>query len=300
MTMPRYARRGLALATLLVLTACGTSPAEAPPEGPVIEVDEGLRALLPDDVRDAGVLTVATDASYPPLNSFASDGRTIVGLEPDLMAAVGDLLGLQMEFQRRDFDTMLDDLAAHRFGVVVSAMTDTVEREAQADFVNYFRAGTSIVVQRGNPHGIHDLTGLCGEVVAVEAGTVQVGLIERSQARCGAMPIKVSIFPTNDDALLELRTGRAAAVLNDYPPAVFITTNERTQGGFQLVSDVQYEPGLYGMAVAKDRPELRDVLAAALGRLVDSGVYKQLLESSDVGSGEVSEVTINGRAPGSL
>jgi polar amino acid transport system substrate-binding protein len=298
--MPRYARRGCAVAMLLLLTACGASPAESPPEGPTVAVDAELRALLPDDVREAGVLTVATDASYPPLNSFGPDGRTIVGFEPDLMAALGDLLGIRMEFERRDFDTMLDDVAAHRIGVVVSAMTDTVDRQERADFVNYFRAGTSIVVQRGNPRGIHDLNGLCGEVVAVEAGTVQVDLLERSQAGCAEAPIMVSTFPTNDDALLELRTGRAAAVLNDYPPAVFITTNERTEGAFQLVSDVQYEPGLYGMAVAKDRPELRDLLAAAVGRLVDSGVYEQLLESWDVRSGAVSEVTINGRAPGSF
>jgi polar amino acid transport system substrate-binding protein len=299
-TMPRYARRGFAVAAVLLLTACGTSPAEAPPERPTIAVDEELRSLLPDDVREAGFLTVATDASYPPLNSFAPDGRTIVGFEPDLVAALGDLLGLRMELERTNFDTMLDDLAAHRFDIVVSAMTDTVDRQEQADFVNYFRAGTSIVVQRGNPHGIHDLTGLCGEVVAVEAGTVQVDLLERSQARCGKIPITVSTFPTNDDALVELRTGRAAAVLNDYPPAVFITTNERTEGAFQLVSDVQYEPGLYGIAVAKDRPELRDALAAALDRLVDSGVYQQVLQSWDVGNGAVSEVTVNGRAPGSL
>ena len=300
MTMPRYARRGFAVAALMLLAACNTSAAEAPPEGPTIAVDQELRSLLPDDVREAGVLTVATDASYPPANSFAADGRTIVGFEPDLMAAMGDLLGLRTEFQRTDFDTMLDDLAAHRFGVVMSAMTDTVDRQAQADFVNYFRAGTSIVVQRGNPHGIHDLADLCGEIVAVEAGTVQVDLLERHQARCGDAPIEVSTFPTNDDALVELRTGRAAAVLNDYPPAVFITTNERTQGAFQLVSDVQYEPGLYGIAVAKDQPELRDALAAALSRLVDSGAYQELLETWDVASGAVSEVTVNGGAPGSL
>jgi polar amino acid transport system substrate-binding protein len=192
---------------------------------------------------------------------------------------------------------MLTDLAEHKFDLVVSAMTDTVERQAQADFINYFRAGTSIVVQRGNPHGIHDLTDLCGRLVAVEAGTVQVGLIGRSQSRCGDSPIEVATFGTNDDALVELRTGRAAAVLNDYPPAVFVTTNERTEGAFQLVSDVQYEPGFYGIGVATDRPQLRDALAAALDRLLDSGTYEQILQDWDVASGAVTEVTVNGRAP---
>jgi polar amino acid transport system substrate-binding protein len=291
------ARRGLAAAALVLLSACTAAPAEPAAADPVVAVDQGLRAMLPDDVRAAGVLSVATDASYPPASSFAPDGRTIVGFEPDLVAALGGLLGVRVETRQWDFDTMLEDVAAHRSDLAVSAMTDTAEREAQADFVNYFRAGTSIVVQRGNPEGIHDLSGLCGKAVAVEAGTVQVDLLERSQARCAASPIDVRTYPTNDDALLELRTGRAAVVLMDYPPAVFATTNARTQGAFQLVSDVQYEPGLYGIAVAKDRPELRDALAAALHRLVDSGAYQRLLETWDVGSGAVTQVTVNGAAP---
>lgn len=300
MTTARPARLGVAAAVLALLTACSAAPADAPREPAAPAVDEGLRALLPAEVREAGVLTVATDASYPPASSFGPDGRTIVGLEPDLMAGMGALLGVRVEFRLADFDTMLDDLGAHRVDLVMSAMTDTAERQAQADFVDYFRAGTAIVVQRGNPHGVHDLAGLCGQAVAVEAGTVQVGLLERSQERCDGDPILVQTHATNDDALVELRTGRVAAALTDYPPAVFITTNERTQGAFQLVSDVQYEPGLYGIAVPRDRTGLRDALAGALQQLVDSGAYAEALETWEVASGAVAEVTVNGGAPAAV
>jgi polar amino acid transport system substrate-binding protein len=297
MTRSFLVRSCIAVGVFACLAACSPSSAETVVAEPTIGVDESLRARLPEDVRTAGVLTVATDAAYPPASSFGPDGRTIVGFEPDLITAIGDLLGVEVELRTWDFDAMLPDLAAHEFDVVVSAMTDTVERQAQADFVNYFQAGTSIVVQRGNPHGISALDDLCGRQVAVEVGTVQVGLLERSQSTCGDRPIEIATFDTNDDALVELRTGRAAAVLNDYPPAVFVTTNERTQGAFQLVSDVQYEPGLYGMGVATDRPELRDALAAALERLLESGVYQNILEDWDVASGAVTDVTVNGRAP---
>jgi polar amino acid transport system substrate-binding protein len=294
----RLARRGVAVAAALaLLTGCAAPAEDAPREEPAIAVDEELRALLPEEVRRAGVLTVATDASYPPASSFAADGRTVVGFEPDLMARIGGLLGIRVEFRLWDFDEMLDDLGAHRFDVVMSAMTDTAERETRADFVNYFRAGTSILVQRGNPHGLHDLADLCGEAVAVEAGTVQVDLLRRGQERCGSSPIDVQTHATNDDALVELRTGRVAAVLNDYPPAVFVTTDARTQGAYQLVSDVQYEPGLYGIAVARERTALRDALTGALTRLVDSGDYADVLESWEVASGAVAAVTVNGGGP---
>ena len=76
-----------------------------------------------------------------------------------------------------------------------------------------------------------------------------------------------------------------------------MTTSERTQGDYQLVSDVQYEPGLYGMAVARDRTDVRDALAAAMGRLVESGAYQRVLDDWDVASGAVDEVTVNGGTP---
>jgi polar amino acid transport system substrate-binding protein len=298
MTRTRLSRFSLALSTLLFLTACGGGGAvsEQPDGPPPLAVDDELRALLPQDVRDAGSLTIATEPSYPPASSFAADGRTIVGFEPDLAAALGELLGVRVEFRAEPFGTVLDGLTAGHYDAVMSAMTDTPERRADADFVNYFRAGSAIVIQRGNPRGIHDLGGLCGDTVAVEAGTVHLDLLARSQAACGDAPIVVIESSSNDDALLELRTGRASAVLTDYPPAVVATTDERTQAYFQLASDVQYEPGLYGIAVSRDRAALRDALTAALASLVESGHYQHVLDDWDVASGGVSVVTVNGGA----
>jgi polar amino acid transport system substrate-binding protein len=85
-------------------------------------------------------------------------------------------------------------------------------------------------------------------------------------------------------------------VLTDYPPAVVATTDERTQAYFQLASDVQYEPGLYGIAVSRDRTALRNALTAALASLVESGHYQHVLDDWDVASGGVSVVTVNGGA----
>ncbi|PRY44347.1 amino acid ABC transporter substrate-binding protein (PAAT family) [Geodermatophilus tzadiensis] len=293
---PRALAGAAVLVAVLATAGCDGADHAAEATGPAVALDEALHAALPEDVREAGVLTVANDPSYPPASSFGPDGRTIVGFEPDLGAALGDLLGVEVRFEASPFDTLLDDLAADRFDLVMSAVTDTAEREQQADFVNYFRAGSSIVVGRGNPLGIHDLAGLCGRSVAVEAGTVQVGLLERAQAGC-ALRIAVQEVPTNDDALLELRTGRADAVVADYPPAVYVTTDPRTQNSYQLVSDTQYEPGLYGIAVAPDRTELRDVLTTALQRLVEDGVYQELLDRWEVGHGAVDAVTVNGALP---
>ncbi|MEV4639833.1 ABC transporter substrate-binding protein [Actinoplanes sp. NPDC049548] len=258
-----------------------------------IEVDRALHDALPQEIRDKGVIRLATDPSYAPMESYGTDGRSIIGFEPDLAAALGAVLGVRVEMVAADFGTSLDEAAKGTYDGVLSSMTDTAEREAKADFLNYFAAGTSIVVQRGNPRGITDLKDLCGQVVAVEKGTVQEDLLERSQRGCGTKKITVGTYKTNADALLQLRTGRAVAVLNDYPPAAHLTTDQRTRAHYQLASTVQYEPGLYGLAVPKDRTALRDSLRDALDRLIRSGTYAELLNRWGLGAGALNASSIN-------
>ncbi len=290
--------RTLALAATAVvavaLAACGGATDAAAPAKPAsgTTFDRALRDLLPQSIRDKGIITVGTDASYAPMSFFGPDGRTIVGMEPDLAAAVGTVLGVRLTFQNVDFTQILPQVKKGTLDLGISAMTDTNEREDVVDFVNYFSAGTSIVVQRGNPAGITDVKDLCGKVVAVEDGTTQVDLMKRSQTNC-ERPITVKTYPTNSDALVQLRTGRAAAVLNDFPPASYLANDARTKSHFQLASTTQYEPGLYGVAVSKEQPGLRDAVEGALELLVREGGYRTVLTRWNVQAGGIAEVTVN-------
>jgi len=282
----------LALSAMLSAACAGSTPAGSTPTRQA-RLDPALHDLLPQSVKDRGVLRVGTDASYAPMESYAPDGRTIIGMEPDLGVEIGRVLGVRLQFEAIDFDKLLATLGHGDLDLAVSAMTDTPERAKTADFVNYFTAGTSILVQRGNPAGVTELNDLCGKVVAVESGTTQVDLLARTQKNCGTRRIIVKTFPTNSDALLQLRTGRAVAVLNDLPPAVFLVNDVRTKSQYQLASNAQYEPGLYGIVVAKSQPGLRDAVQGALKKLLSSGVYADVLARWHVQSGAVQQISVN-------
>lgn len=285
---------GLVLALVATVpAACGDSTTSLPAPAHVTPFNQTLHDLLPQAVRDRGVLRVGTDASYAPMSAFGPDGRTIVGVEPDLGAQIGQVLGVRVQFRNFEFATLLEDVAGGRVDLAMSAMTDTPARARTADFVNYFRAGTSIVVQRGNPAGVTGINDLCGTVVAVQDGTTQVDLLARSQKSCGRRPISVKSYRTNSDALVQLRTGRAVAVLNDLPAAVRLVNDMRTRSHYQLASDVQYEPGLYGIAVAKGQPGLRDAVQGTLEELRRGGAYEDVLSRWHVQDGAVQQITIN-------
>jgi polar amino acid transport system substrate-binding protein len=258
-----------------------------------VRYDPALNAKLPSSVRNRGEIHLVTDGAYAPMEQMAADDRTIIGFEPDLASALGSVLGIKVVMVRGDFDSSLDEVGKGTYDGVLSAMNDTPEREKKADFVDYFQAGTSIVVKRGNPQGITDLNDLCGQVVASQEGTVQDDLLHRSQRGCGAQKMIIKPFKTNAEALEELRTGKAVAVLNDYPPAAYLAGDVKTRAYFQLASTVQYEPGLFGIALAKSNGELRDALRAALDRLIRSGAYNELLQRWNLIGGGLAATSVN-------
>jgi polar amino acid transport system substrate-binding protein len=227
------------------------------------------------------------------MSSFGPGGLTIIGVEPDLGVQIGRILGVRLQFGNVDFVKLRGRVASGGLDLAISAMTDTPERATSGDFVNYFRAGTSIVVQRGNPAAVTELNDLCGKVVAIESGTTQVDLLERTQLSCVSKRIIVKTYPTNSDALVQLRTGRAVAVLNDYPPAVYLANDVRTRSQYQLASTLQYEPGPYGVFVAKTAPGLRVAVQGALEQLLRSGGYAGILDRWHVRDGAVQQITVN-------
>jgi polar amino acid transport system substrate-binding protein len=191
------------LALTLAAGGCGTASADTDTAATgTIAMDQQIHDMLPQGVRDRGGIRLATDPSYAPMESYAADGRTIIGFDADLAAGLGAVAGIKVELVAADFGSALAETKKGTYDGVLSSMTDTAEREKEADFIDYFSAGTAVVVQRGNPQGISDLKDLCGPVVAVEKSTVQADLLRRSQPGCGADPIVIKAFKTNADALL--------------------------------------------------------------------------------------------------
>jgi polar amino acid transport system substrate-binding protein len=292
---PRHAiLAAVALVVLLMASGCGSGRTQADERAAsAATFDKALHDRLPAGILARGTVRVGGGDPYPPASFFGPDGRTIVGFEPDLAAALGRVLGVRFEFVNVDFTDLLPQLNSHKIDVAMASMTDNAEREQHADFVNYFQAGTSIIVQRGNPQGISALKDLCGKVVAVEEQTTQVDLLRRTQKGCDTGKIDIRTYGDNANALLQLRTGRAVAVLSDYPPAVHVSTDQRTSAHYQLAASTQYEPSPYGIAVAKNQTELRDVVRDTLERVMRSGEYADVLQRWGVPSGALESATIN-------
>ena len=86
---------------------------------------------------------MATDPTYPPNEFLDRKTTSLTGMDPELMRAVGALMGLKVKFVDEPFDKILAGVAAGDYDVGASSFTDTKKREQTVDFVDYYTAGTS-------------------------------------------------------------------------------------------------------------------------------------------------------------
>ncbi|MFC7841004.1 ABC transporter substrate-binding protein [Streptomyces sp. NPDC001046] len=294
----------IAVAGALMLTGCGDQTKDTGSESDTASTAP-LAGKLPQAIRDKGVIKVGSDIAYAPVEFKDSSGK-VVGIDPDIAAAMGKQLGVDFQFENGTFDTLITGLRSKRYDIAMSAMTDTKDRQEGidsdtgkkvgegVDFVDYFTAGVSIYTKKGDDQGIKSWSDLCGKKIVLQRGTVSEDLAKAESKKCPAgKKIAIEAFDNDQQAQTRLRAGGAAAGSSDFPVAAYAV---KTSGGgkdFQLVGE-QVEAAPYGIAVAKNQTELRDALKAALDAIIENGEYEKILKKWGVTDGSVDEATING------
>jgi polar amino acid transport system substrate-binding protein len=287
-------------------TSAGSSGAEAGSESTPTPLNlnlakvDSLNAMLPDKFKQSGTIIVATDPTYPP-NEFLPEGsNTPVGMDIDLINAVGQVLGLTVTVEPASFDGIIAGLNAGRYDVGISSFTDTKEREQSVNFVTYFTAGTSIMVPAGNPKNIQSATDLCGLPVGAQNGTTQLdqltdatveGSVVKACQDAGKEPPVAQGFPKQTDVNAALVAGRIDAYMADSPVVDYAVkvTGDRFQ---KVGGDEGAAP--YGIAIPKEPAELTPAIQAAMQHLIDTGAYTQILDNWGLTGGAVTTSQING------
>jgi polar amino acid transport system substrate-binding protein len=283
---------------LVALAGCGssndsgstaTSSAKSTTGASSAAANAAVTGKVPAKYKSKGTLTVASDASYPPIESIGDDGKTIVGMDADLAKALASEMGLKAKVTNATFDAIIPGLASGKYDLGMSAFSDTKEREKTVDFVTYFSAGTSFYVKAQGGPTVNTLADLCGRTVAVEKGTTQQTDAEAQSKKCGAKATKVLTFPDQNGANLALSSGRAQVGMADSPVAAFLV--KQSGGQFKLVGK-SYGFAPYGIAIPKNSG-LAPVVKAALEDLMKNGQYMSILKRWSIQSGAIDNPAIN-------
>lgn len=244
---------------------------------------------LPANIKKTGVINVGVDATYSP-NEFKDKAGKPIGWEVELFNAVAKKLGVKANYVIATFDTILPGVKAGKYDVGLSSFTDTNEREASVDFVNYFSAGTQWAVRKGVTI---DPDNACGKTVSLQTGSTQADDLAAKSADCkkaGKKEIKILAFDSQEQAFSALSLGRADATAADSPVLAYAVL--QTKGKLALAGKI-YGQAPYGLPIAKGSTLSKSIQEAFTAIKAD-GTYDSILKKWGVQDGALKSFTING------
>jgi polar amino acid transport system substrate-binding protein len=268
--------------TTATTTAASSNPASAT-----------IVATVPAAIKTKGTLNVATEAQYAPNEFIAPDGHTVIGMDADLVKALGEVMGVKTKMVNSNFETIISGLAAGRYDLGASSFTDTKEREKTVDFVTYYSAGISFYAKASANPGVTQVSDLCGKTVAVEKGTVEQEEAEAQSKKCtkeGKKSVTTLSFPGQNAVNLAVSSGRAEVGMADSPVVDYQI--KQSNGQFKLIGK-SYGFAPYGIAIPKNSGMAAPTLAA-LKVLMSNGMYAKILTKWGIQSGAISDPKING------
>jgi polar amino acid transport system substrate-binding protein len=286
----------LGVGLVLVLAACGGNGAESggtTTTQAAPAVDQALAAKVPADIKADGKIVVGTDTTYSPNEFLDTDGKTPIGWDIDLFAAVAAKLGLKAEFRSAKFPELIPAIQSGKYEIGVSSFTINPDRKKQVNMVSYFNAGTQWGTKKGNPTGIQP-DDACGKKVAVQTGTVQeTEDLPKRQAACksaGKPAFTIDSYQDQGQATAAVVSGKDDAMLADSPVVAYAV--KQTNGQLELLGDI-YEAAPYGYVIKKDQTDFAQATADAVKALITDGTYKTILEKWGVQAGAIDNPAVN-------
>ena len=102
-------------------------------------------SYVPDaSVTRTGKLIMATNAEFPPYES--KKGSEVVGIDVDMMRAVCDKLGLELEVEDMQFDSIITSVESGKADVGVAGISVTEDRKKNVDFTVGYATSTQVII----------------------------------------------------------------------------------------------------------------------------------------------------------
>ena len=220
-------------------------------------------------------LRLGTEGAYPPFNFVQPDG-TIAGFDLDIGLELCKRIGAECEVVAQDWDGIIPGLIANKYDFIIASMFITEERKQQVSFTEpYYKAAMTHVTPKDSPITEFTDAALEGKVVGAQSGTTQADYATQMYPNAD-----VRLYPTQDEANLDMASGRLDVMVGDMLPLLDFV--EKTEDGKccnlagEPITDPAFVGEGVGIAVRQEDNDLRERLNKALAEIRADGTYKKI------------------------
>lgn len=282
---------GLVAASLLA-SALGLSAANAAddifdlsPDQPGrirAEKDPAAIAAIPKDFKftTPGKFTVAVSPGGPPLATYATDAKTVVGADPEYALAIADSLGLQLEIVPVAWADWPLGLVSGKYDAVISNVGVTELRKEKFDFSTYRQGLHGFFVKADSAvKEIKEPKDAAGLRITVGASTNQERILLKwsdENVKAGLKPIELLYHDDDAARLVALRSGRVDVIVQPHAQLVYIAARDKNIRRVGTLSAGWPERSDVAITTRKGSG-LAAALTLATNDLIKSGAYAKLL-----------------------
>jgi len=269
------------LALLLVslmaasLVACGNGNENGETKAAATETKS---ESLETETGDAGTeleytkLIIGVDDTFAPMG-FRDENNELVGFDIDLANAVGEYLGIEIEFQTIDWPMKEMELNQGNIDLIWNGYTITDARKEKVDFTNPYLNNNQVVAVMADS-GITTLADLEGKVVAAQTDSSALEAIDSMPEIRDSFADLVT-QDTNDMCILELEGGRSDAVVADSVLLNYVISHKGDPSQFKILEE-DFGTEEFAVGVRKEDTTLLNALNEALDALKADGTTAEI------------------------
>ncbi|WP_144110225.1 ABC transporter substrate-binding protein [Paraburkholderia sp. BCC1886] len=245
---------------------------------------------------DKDTLTVGMAVAFPPLSTYATDGKTVVGFDPELAQLVADSLGRKLKIVPLAWEDWPLAVQSGKVDAVISNVTVTEERKQKFDFSTYRRDVLGFYVTDSSPiRSIKAPKDVAGLRVITDSGTNQEKILlawDKENVAHGLKPVQIQYYDDPAVRDVALRSGRADVILSVNSGLAYAAAQ---RGGIRSVGTISGGwPIQADVAITTRKGSGLDVpLTLLLNDLIQGGKYSQVLNRWHLGDEAVDKAQTN-------
>ncbi|MGF1764846.1 ABC transporter substrate-binding protein [Aliivibrio kagoshimensis] len=215
------------------------------------------------------------EGAYPPF-SWTEPSGEVKGFDVDMANALCAELAVKCKIVPQAWDGIIQQLTARKYDAIIAAMSITEERKKKVDFTGKYALIPNQYVVKKGANLTFTKEGLKGVKIGVQRATTHDKYLVDNFP--GA--VEIVRYDSFDDAYLDLKAGRIAAVLGDAAALEEGLLNKEGGEGYEFsgpsLTDPKWFGDGFGIALRKKDKDLTAKLDAAIISLREKGIYQEI------------------------
>lgn len=237
------------------------------------EAPAGSAAASAGAESSSDVVVVGTNPTFAPFE-YQDDEGNMVGFDLDLMTAIGEDQGFDVEFQSMEFDALIGALTSGQIDVAAAGMSIDPKRNNVIFSDPYMDASLGIMVAEGSD--IKSADDLKGKTISAQIGTTGADMVNEMEEAGDA---KAKLLDNYNTCIQDLTTGGCDAIIIDIPVAQAYLKDHPE--GVVLVGE-PYAADYYGITVAEENQEMMDKINTGLANIIENGKFEEICKKYEL------------------